>query len=160
MTKSARYPSDNKHSPVCVVCSSGGHLSEALAAIEEVNVPHYFVIFYEPHVVSRLRNEEVHYVIDPHRSPIGYVKNLWQSSKLFFRKRPKVIVSTGAGIALATCFLGKIFGSRIIFIETGARVTSPSRTGRIMYRIADLFIVQWEPMLKIYPKAKYGGPLL
>ncbi|NOY16390.1 MAG: hypothetical protein GXP23_05570 [Gammaproteobacteria bacterium] len=150
---------NNKRSPVCVVCSSGGHLSEALAAIEKINVPHYFVIFYEPHVVSRLRDEEVHYVIDPHKSPIG-VKNLWQSSILFFRKRPKVIISTGAGIALSTCILGKIFGSRIIFIETGARVTSPSRTGLIMYRVADLFIVQWKPMLKVYPKAIYGGPLL
>jgi len=158
--KKTASTSENKRSPVCVVCSSGGHLSEALSAIEMVNVPRYFVIFYEPHVVSRLHGEEVYYVIDPHRSPIGYIRNIWQSIKLFVRKRPKVIISTGAGIALATCFLGKLFGSRIIFIETGARVTSPSRTGLIMYRVADTFIVQWKPMLKVYPKAIYGGPLL
>ena len=28
-----------------------------------------------------------------------------------------------------------------------------------IYPIADLFIVQWEEMLKLYPKAVYGGAI-
>lgn len=145
---------------ICVVCSAGGHLAESLAAIKEVQGERYFVTFDEPHVRSTLKEEEVYYVTDPHVSLSLYIRNAWQSLKIFIRKRPKVVISNGAGIALATCFLAKLSGSTLVYIESGARVTTPSRTGRIVYRIADLFIVQWKPLLKYYPKAVYGGPLL
>jgi UDP-N-acetylglucosamine:LPS N-acetylglucosamine transferase len=145
---------------VCVVCSAGGHLAEALDAISEMDAERYFVTFDEPHVRTRLVGEEVYYVTDPHVSLALYLLNAWQSWKVFRRKKPKVVVSTGAGIALATCIIAKIFGSTVIFIENGARVSTPSRTGRLLYPVADLFVVQWRPLLKRYPKAIYGGPLL
>ena len=148
------------NTPVCVVCSSGGHLAEALAAIRKVEIPHYFIAFEEPHVRSRLENREVYFIVDPHKSVYLYLKNAWQSLIIFMRKRPRVIISTGAGIALATLLLGWALGSTIIFIETGARVTVPSRTGRFVYRFADIFIVQWESLLRHYPNAVYGGALL
>ncbi|HFD79161.1 MAG TPA: UDP-N-acetylglucosamine--LPS N-acetylglucosamine transferase [Gammaproteobacteria bacterium] len=145
---------------VCIVCSAGGHLSEALAATEKLSGERYYVTFDEPHVRERLKGEEVYYVVDPHVSPILYMKNAFQSLLLFIRKRPRVVISNGAGIALATCVYAKLAGAKLIFIETGARVTTPSRTGKLVYRFADLFIVQWRPLLKHYPKAVYGGPLL
>lgn len=145
---------------VCVACSAGGHLAEALAAVAEVRAECYFVTYDEPHVRSLLAGKEVYYVVDPHVSPLLYLKNAWQSLWILLRKRPKVIVSTGAGIALATCYLAKLAGKKIIFIENGARVTTPSRTGRLIYPIADVFIVQWKTMLQHYPKAIYGGALL
>ena len=52
------------------------------------------------------------------------------------------------------CILGKIFGSKIIYIETFANRNKKTATGRLLYPIADLFIVQWEEMLKLYPKAR------
>ena len=55
------------------------------------------------------------------------------------------------------CF--KIFGSKIIYIETFANRNRKTATGRLVYPIADLFIVQWEELLKIYPKAVYGGAI-
>ena len=55
------------------------------------------------------------------------------------------------------CLIGKIFGSKIIFIESFANSSSKSITGKIVYKFADLFIVQWENMLNIYPKSVYGG---
>jgi len=36
-------------------------------------------------------------------------------------------------------------------------VKSKTLTGKIVYKFADLFIVQWEEMLEEYPKAKYVG---
>lgn len=71
--------------------------------------------------------------------------------------RPKYIVTTGAHTAGPMCCLGKIFGSKIIYIETFANVHTKTVTGRLIYYFADLFIVQWESMLKVYPKATYGG---
>lgn len=57
------------------------------------------------------------------------------------------------------CLMGKIFGSKIIFIETFANRNSKTATGKLVYKFADLFIVQWEEMLKLYPKAKLGGSI-
>ena len=71
--------------------------------------------------------------------------------------RPKYIVTTGAHTSGPMCCIGKIFRSKIIFIETMANITSPTATGKRVYKFAALFIVQWEDMLKVYPKAVYGG---
>ena len=77
----------------------------------------------------------------------------------YIKIRPKVIVTTGTHTAGPMCYLGKIFGSKIIYIETFANRNKKTATGRLIYPIADLFIVQWKEMLKIYPKAVYGGSI-
>ena len=78
---------------------------------------------------------------------------------LFCKIRPKYIVTTGTHTAGPMCYLGKLFGSKIIYIETFANRKSKTATGKLIYPIADLFIVQWEEMLEIYPKAVYGGAI-
>lgn len=75
----------------------------------------------------------------------------------YVKFRPQFIVSTGAHTAGPMCLIGKIFGSKIIFIETFANSKSKTITGRIVYKFADLFVVQWESMLELYPNAVYGG---
>ncbi|EJG65460.1 oligosaccharide biosynthesis protein Alg14 like family protein [Streptococcus pneumoniae 2071247] len=57
------------------------------------------------------------------------------------------------------CLLSKMFGAKLIYIESFAKVTTPTLTGRILYRYADRFYVQWESMLDIYPNAVYKGGL-
>ena len=76
---------------------------------------------------------------------------------LFLKIRPQYIVSTGAHTSGPMCLIGHLLGSKIIFIETFANSESKSKTGSIVYKFADLFIVQWESMLELYPKATYGG---
>lgn len=78
---------------------------------------------------------------------------------LYFKIRPKVIITTGTHTAGPMCIIGKIFGSKIIYIETIANTNKKTATGKLIYPIADLFIVQWEEMLKLYPKAVYGGTI-
>jgi len=73
------------------------------------------------------------------------------------KERPSCIISTGALATYPICIIGFIMRIKIIYIESFARVDSPSLTGKLMYKFADLFIVQWEEMLEVYPKAKYGG---
>ena len=43
------------------------------------------------------------------------------------------------------------------FIETFANSETKTLSGKLVYPIADLFIVQWKSMLKLYPNAIYGG---
>ena len=89
--------------------------------------------------------------------PFKLLANCFISVYYFIKIRPKYIVTTGTHTAGPICYLGKIFGSKIIYIETMANINRKTQTGKLIYPIADLFIVQWENMLKIYPKAVYGG---
>ncbi len=89
--------------------------------------------------------------------PFRLIYNSFKSIYLYFKIRPKYIVTTGAHTAGPMCLIGHIFGSKIIYIETFANSITKTKTGRIVYKFADLFIVQWESMLDLYPNAKYGG---
>ena len=50
------------------------------------------------------------------------------------------------------CLISKLMGKKLIYIESFAKVTSPTETGKLLYKFADQFYVQWKPMLKFYPK--------
>jgi UDP-N-acetylglucosamine:LPS N-acetylglucosamine transferase len=79
---------------------------------------------------------------------------------VLIKVRPKVILSAGAGIAVPACILGRLLGARIIHIESASRIHHLSATGRIMYHVAHLFFVQWEPLADKHPKAIFAGRLL
>ena len=89
--------------------------------------------------------------------PFKLMYNTLKSLVLYLKIRPKYIVSTGAHTAGPMCLIGHLFGSKIIFIETFANSKSKSRTGTLVSQFADLFIVQWESMLELYPGSVYGG---
>ena len=76
---------------------------------------------------------------------------------IYLKIRPSVIITTGTHTAVSMCYIGKLFGSKIIYIETLANRTTRTLAGKIVYPIADYFLVQWESMLKLYPKAIYSG---
>ncbi len=144
---------------MCVVCSAGGHLAEALLAVSASNVDRFFITKQDGHVAERLEGRRVYFVEDPHTSLLGYLKNAFQSLRIYLRERPDIILTTGAGIAIPSCLIGKIFGAKIIFIESGARVTTMSKTGKLLYKFSDVCYVQWETLQRKYPKSKYAGRL-
>ncbi|MBN1487732.1 MAG: hypothetical protein JW981_08830 [Anaerolineae bacterium] len=96
----------------------------------------------------------------PYRGILRITRAALQQVGVWFKARPHVILSSGANIVIPIALFGKIMGSKIIHIETGSRVYSMSATGKFMYRIANLFFVQWEPLKKDYPKAIFAGRLL
>jgi len=73
--------------------------------------------------------------------------------------RPRAIISAGPGSAVPASVVAKLLGIKVIYIETGSRIFALSDTGRIMYRVADLFLVQWPDLLPLCPKAIYAGRL-
>jgi UDP-N-acetylglucosamine:LPS N-acetylglucosamine transferase len=76
---------------------------------------------------------------------------------ILLKEKPDVIITTGAHTCVPMCYLGKIFKKKIIYIESFAKVKTPNLSGKLVYPIADLFIVQWPELLKYYPKGKYLG---
>lgn len=89
--------------------------------------------------------------------PFIFLFNIIKSFVLYFKIKPKVVVTTGTHTAVPMCYIAKLFRKKVIYIETFANRYSKTLAGKMIYPIADTFIVQWEEMLKIYPKAKYFG---
>lgn len=86
-----------------------------------------------------------------------FLKLMVSAGKIMHREKPDFLVTTGALIAFPFCLYAKLMGAKVIYIESFARVHDRSLTGRLVYPIADLFLVQWESLLELYPKAKYVG---
>ena len=145
---------------ICLIASHGGHLHELTEAVQNVSGNMYWVTFRTKHTEALLKDRQHYFVIDPVTSKAKFLLNAFQSLYHILRERPKVIISTGAGMAIPTMLLGKfLIGSKIIYVESAAAVIEPSRTGRFMYKYADLFLIQWESLKTFYPKAKYVGIL-
>lgn len=70
------------------------------------------------------------------------------------------VLSTGPGLCILPSILMKfLFGSKIIYFETGCMFYNNTLTGLIMNRVADVFVVQNEELLKVYPGSIYLGRL-
>lgn len=78
---------------------------------------------------------------------------------IWLKEKPDILVTTGALIAVPFLLLSKLFGKRSVYIETFARVKDGSRAGKLGYRLADLFIYQWEELESVYPNGVYGGSI-
>lgn len=90
----------------------------------------------------------------------AHLQSFYDCSKIWKKYRPKVIVSTGSNLAVPLFWIGKLYGSKIIFVETRAKVYSRSLTGILVRIIADQIFVQWPEMIDQYPEAKYCGILV
>ena len=93
------------------------------------------------------------------RNPLSWIVGAILSFNIAIKKKPDVVITTGAGIVVFFCLFAKLFGAKLIFIESMARIESPTLTARMLYSFADLFFVQWPGLLKYFPRAKYMGRL-
>jgi UDP-N-acetylglucosamine:LPS N-acetylglucosamine transferase len=150
---------------VMFISSTGGHLSEMLELKAMFKKYDYHIVTEKTKSSLKLKEiypNKVNYLIYGSKAhmltyPFKLLANCFISLFLYIKIRPKVIITTGAHTAGPMCCIGKILGSKIIYIESFANINTKTITGKLIYLFADLFIVQWKDMLKLYPKAIYGG---
>ena len=149
---------------VMFIASTGGHLNELMQLKPLFN--HYDDCLVTEKTKSNLslKNKfpKVSFLVYGTKDHLlsyifKFTFNCFKSLALFIKYRPKYIVTTGTHTAVPMCYIGKLFRSKIIFIETFANIQTKTLAGRLVYPIADKFIVQWEEMLKLYPKAECWG---
>ena len=149
-----------KSDKVCLVGSSGGHLTHLylLKPFWEEK-ERFWVTFGKDDAKSILEDEKMYECYFPtNRNIKNLIKNTFLAIKIIRKEKPKLIISSGAGVAVPFFYIGKIFGAKTIFIEVFDRMDKPTMTGKLVYPVADIFIVQWEEMKKVYPKAiNLGG---
>ncbi|MEN2154906.1 PssD/Cps14F family polysaccharide biosynthesis glycosyltransferase [Streptococcus pneumoniae] len=145
---------------VCLVGSSGSHLTHLyLLKPFWKDRERFWVTFDKEDARSILENEIFYPCYYPtNRNLKNLIKNTILAFKILRKERPDIIVSSGAAVAVPFFYLGKIFGAKTVYIEVFDRIDAPTMTGKLVYPVTDRFIVQWEEMKKVYPKAiNLGG---
>lgn len=145
---------------ICLVGSSGGHLTH-LHLLEPFwgNKERFWVTFDKEDAKNILSNERKYNCYFPtNRNFKNLIKNTYLAFKILKSEKPDIIISSGAAVAVPFFFVGKLFKIKTVYIEVFDRIDKPTLTGKLVYAVTDLFIVQWEEMRKVYPKAiNLGG---
>ncbi|MCS8597557.1 UDP-N-acetylglucosamine--LPS N-acetylglucosamine transferase [Levilactobacillus brevis] len=144
---------------ICLVGSSGGHLTH-LSLLKDLwkDEDRFWVTFDKEDARSLLRDEKRYKCFFPtNRNIKNLIRNTWLAFKVLRKEKPDIIISSGAAVAVPFFYLGKIFRIKTVYIEVFDRIDKPTLTGRLVYPVSDLFIVQWGSMKKVYPKAKDLG---
>ncbi len=151
---------------VIFVSSSGGHLTEILSLSELFKEYEYLLVTEKIDITKSLQGQyNIDYLVyGPNRNIFKYLvnffKNIVRCIKIVRKFKPDTIVTTGAQVGGIMCTIGKIFGAKIIYIESVARINTLSKTGKLVYKFADKFYVQWDALTKKYKKCEYIGRLI
>ena len=79
------------------------------------------------------------------------------AARLLRRLRPRVIVTTGAGVAVPFCWIGRLRGARVVYVESLSRITSPSLSYRLIAPVATRLYCQWPEFAASVRRARYVG---
>lgn len=140
---------------LCLVGSSGGHLTHLymLKPIWEQQ-ERFWVTFDKEDARSLLKYETFYPCYYPtNRNIKNLIRNTRVAWNVLRKERPNLIISSGAAVAVPFFYLGRLFGAKLIYIEVFDRIDKPTLTGRLVYPIADRFIVQWDEQKTVYKKA-------
>jgi len=144
---------------ICIVSSCGGHLTEVRTLKAVYGQYEHFYVINDHILLPEDMRGKTHFIRHAERDWQVLV-NFIEAWTILRRERPAVILSTGAGPVVPFTLVGKLLGIKTVFVETLARITRPSLTGRLMYRLADRFLYQWQSLKPFFPEGQYGGPLV
>lgn len=157
-----RQPNPQVDGPV-FAASAGGHLDLLRAVAPQVlggREPLWVTSSTPRGEALRASAREVALLPEYGRSPLGALRNVLAAGRLVARRRPRTVITSGAGVVAPFCLLARMAGARLLYIETMARVSSPSMTARLLSRIADRVVVQWPELAPSLPRAVVCRPTL
>jgi len=147
---------------ICLVASAGGHLSQLLKLAESWSGHDLFYVVTSELVREELQKRGRVYIVQEcnRQHPLQVMKVLTKCVRIIFRERPQVVISTGAAAGCIECFLGKIIGAKIIWIDSITNVEKLSLSGRMVRYIADMFFVQWPGLTRKYTNVQFAGMVI
>ena len=149
---------------IAFIASSGGHFTQLMMLKPLMDEYDHIIITEKTDIgEGKPDGEKIYYVPQINRKDkiliFELIANAFCSLKIFIKEKPTVVISTGVLATIPFCLLAKLFGARLIYIESFAKVKSPTQTGKLLYKYADHFFVQWKSMQDVYKKAIYAGGL-
>ena len=146
---------------ICFAASTGGHFEQLTMLKELMNKYDCFILTEKTIYNTQIDGKKMYYLKQVNRKDktvfLNLIANAFKSLGIFIKEKPDVVICTGVLAMIPMCLTAKLFGKKLIYIESFAKVTSPTETGKLMYKYADRFYVQWEQMLKVFPNAIYLG---
>jgi beta-1,4-N-acetylglucosaminyltransferase len=143
---------------IAIVSSCGGHLTEVRLLRSLYEVHDYFYVLNDRVILPKDMEGKTYFATLFERDWNFFV-NLWEAWRILRKERPDLILSTGAGVVVPFALWAKLLGIPILYVETLTRISKPSLTGKIMYRLADRFFYQWEALRPYFPKGECCGPI-
>jgi beta-1,4-N-acetylglucosaminyltransferase len=152
---------DMKKSKLCFAASSGGHFEQISMLKPLMEKYDSFVVTEKTTYKASIKNHRMYYMHQVNRKeklmPIWMIVNSFRSLRIMIMEKPDVVITTGVLAMIPICLLAKLLHKRLIYIESFAKVSSPTLTGKFLYKYADQFYVQWESMKQFYPDAIFLG---
>ncbi len=147
-----------------LVCSTGGHLLQLLALREAyVQESRVWVTFDKSDARSLLRDEDVVYAFGPTNRTFGLtaarntLRNIALAWRIVSAAKPAVVLTTGAGVAVPFAWVGRLRGSRVVYVESFTRIDGPSLSCRLIRPVASRVYGQWPEFVQAVPQARYLG---
>lgn len=151
----------NEKLKLCFAASSGGHLEELMMLRPLMGRYDSFIVTERTLYEASEEGIRFYYLKQVNRREkscfLRLLANAFLSLRILSAERPDVVITTGVLAVIPLCLLSRIWGAKLVFIESFANVHSPTRTGKFLYRFADRFYVQWPELLEFYPGAVYLG---
>lgn len=149
-------------SDVLLVCSAGGHLLQMLALQPAwEGMSRCWVTLERSDATSLLVDEHVVYAHGPtHRSIANLLRNLCLAWKVITAARPRLILTTGAAVAVPFAWVGRLRGVRVVYIESITRIDRPSLSCRLIAPTASRVYGQWPEFSRALPRARFAGAVI
>lgn len=148
---------------ICFAASSGGHYEQLLMLKPLMDRYYSFILTEKTMYSAELKNKKMYYLVQVNRKEISCIFKMIMNSiitmHIFLKEKPDIVICTGVLSMIPMCLIAKVFGKKLIYIESFAKVSSATKTGKLLYKYADEFYVQWKSMLEIYPNAIYLGSI-
>ena len=157
MSSVSEKPSE--HVDLLLVCSTGGHLLQ-LMALREAWLPftRTWVTFDKSDARSLLASERVVFAYGPtNRSIKNLLRNVLVAARVVRRVRPQVLITTGAGVAVPFAWVARLFGARVVYVESLSRIREPSLSYRLIAPVAARRYVQWPELAESLAGSRYVG---
>ena len=142
---------------ICFAASSGGHYEQLMMLRPLMERYDSFVVTESTEYAPKAAGMKMYYMSQVNRReksfPLRMLCNTGRSLRILLVERPDAVITTGVLAMIPLCLLAKLFGKKLIYIESFAKIKSPNLTGKLLYRFADRFYVQWESMKEFYPNA-------
>ncbi|KAJ2851721.1 metalloprotease [Coemansia brasiliensis] len=174
----------SKGKMLCVVLGSGGHTAEMMRLLQGIEFDRYMERLYivsnndtlsldqigmvEKH--GNIYNGEYYVERVPRSRDVGQpwtstlisaANCLRRAAAIMFDYKPDVVLCNGPGNCVIVCLVAlviRVLGLKhipIVYVESFARVRTLSLSGKILYLLADRFIVQWPMLAHKYPHAEF-----
>lgn len=123
---------------VLIVASPGGHLNVA----KQLELDKKFVCYFVTNRKKGLSWSDEPYSVRTFNRNLSTIGAFYDALRILKKYKPKIIVSTGAGIAVPFFYLGLFTGAKLIFIESASRTETLSLSGKLLKPVCTKFYVR------------------